>query len=57
MFFLYKSHVWLNNQEETEMSTAIGAQSGCEHSTKKLRTITFKNEAYKEFYQHYLQKM
>ena len=38
------------------MSTAIGAQSGCEHSTKKSRTITFKNEAHKEFYQHYLQK-
>lgn len=38
------------------MSTAIGAQSGCEHSTKKSRVITFKNEEHKEFYQNYLQK-
>ena len=45
LFFLYKSHVWLNNQEETEMSTAIGAQSGCEHSTKESHRI-MKNTAY-----------
>ena len=38
------------------IGTAIGAQSGCEHSTKKSRTITFKNKEHKECYQHYLQK-
>ena len=38
------------------MITAIGAMSGCEHSTKKSRTITFKNEAHKLFYETALTK-
>lgn len=45
MFFLYSDSNVTNKEEETDMIIAIGAQSGCEHSTNESHRI-MKNTAY-----------